>query len=300
MTNGVIGGLTTLLVFAATRIPWGDDEEETFDNWVLKNKWAKKYVVAALPLAYGAWINTKDKKLAQWIERTFFLDTKYVQMGEQIHSILAKEGYKGKALSNAEVNGIIGQVFGNELVQLPIGWRVARDAKDVYKGAILGEDKVYPDAPTSFLEGVLWGGALQEFGAMDKLKEEGVFVQDYASIKGIGISADEALKNVSGFQELDRQQQRDFLESELKLLLLGKFRGYTAAEREEFLDRYEVPLMEIFPEIAKYPKEDRKRELGALASTVTPHKLRKLDKEGKEVDIFQSDEAIDALIDIIK
>lgn len=298
LLTGLVGGITTLMVFLLTRIPIGDDEEK-FDDWVLKNKWARKYVYAVMPIAYSAYIATKEDKMSQWWVRTFFLDDRF-SVTNQIKEVITGEGYKGRELSAAEREGNLGRVVGKELTGFPIGWRVARDIQDVYKGAILGQEKEWQEDPTSYLEGLLWGDALYEFGGVDWLKENGYIApEDISAIKGVGGATETALDALPDMKDKTRKERLDYLAQELEKQLLERFKSdMSDKERDAFVASEDISV--IFPDVGKYPEAERAKLLDAKSKQLGKHKLLKLNDKGKPVNIFASNYLIPALLDIRK
>lgn len=292
---GAIGGITTLMAFLLAHASFGDDDE-TFTDWVMKNKWAKKWVSVAMPMAYTAYIYAKEDKEVDFLLRTFFLDDKYSPL-TKLKQIMTAEGYKGRELSIEERRGLAGQAIGQELGELPIGWRVPRDAKDLYKAAVLGIPKEYQEDPTSFLEGYLWMGALYEFGGVDYLKEMGIIEPEAIStIEGVGQKTEDKLNTLPGFKDLSRGEKLDFVVVELRKQFLTVYKGMTKEEKDAFLKSKDFST--VFPEYREYSVPQRKSRLDSMSIGPKKHKLQVKNEKGNMENIFGTEYVLPALIDI--
>jgi hypothetical protein len=206
--RGAVGGAMSSLVYLLT---FGNDDDdrkkEKYKKWLEKNAWAKKYAGISTPelTLYMMALNS-DKEFKKYLESTFN-DNKSFDKGELLKAaavaiVTAEEG---------EGAGKVGELIGGT-VGIPIPWRLARDAGQIYLGSTGGVPYQidYSYKPETFAQGFFRGGLIDWLGYAPKpegesmkdlsKKEEGLKIlldnglklPDLPSIKNIEIDEDAA------------------------------------------------------------------------------------------------------------
>ena len=206
--RGAVGGAISSLVYLLT---FGGDEDdrkkEKYKKWLEKNAWAKKYANITTPeLTLYAMALSSDKEFKKYLESTFN-DNKSFDKGELLKAaavavVTAEEG---------EGAGKVGELIGGT-VGVPLPWRLARDAGQIYLGATGGVPyKIdYSYKPETFAQGFFRGGLVDWLGYAPKpegetieqlskkeeglkiLTDNGLKLPDLPSIKSIEIDEDAA------------------------------------------------------------------------------------------------------------
>ena len=152
----LIGGIASSLFTLALISSGGDDEME---EWLAKNKWAKKYQSVFTPQLTLLVMAYNSGKLGDWVEDTFARSAKFEKMPKIIQGM--KEYNKGTEPSKAKAYGVFGNAIGSsiEMPLLPV--KFARDLGGVYKYIV---DK--PQERQDFLN-IGFANGFFNYGAID-------------------------------------------------------------------------------------------------------------------------------------
>lgn len=152
----LIGGIASSLFTLALISSGGDDEME---EWLAKNKWAKKYQSVFTPQLTLLVMAYRSGQLGDWVEDTFARSAKFEKMPKIIQGM--KEYNKGAEPSKAKAYGVFGNAIGSsiEMPLLPV--KFVRDLGGVYKYIV---DK--PQSKSDFMN-VGFANGFFNYGAID-------------------------------------------------------------------------------------------------------------------------------------
>lgn len=158
--RGIVGGGAALLTYLAFL---GIASTEDYRDWRNRNKWAAKYLDLITPEFLLADMANKNGEVKKYLENVFNKNDAFDSSTKLINAA----GYFSKGESNKGW-GALGESFG-EKFNLPIPWRVVKDAQILYQG-ITGQDPYHGNykPSTGFFNGVFKGGAIEWFGMRPK------------------------------------------------------------------------------------------------------------------------------------
>lgn len=152
----LIGGIASSLFTLALISSGGDDEME---EWLAKNKWAKKYQSVFTPQLTLLVMAYNSGKLGDWVEDTFARSAKFEKMPKIIQGM--KEYNKGTEPSKAKAYGVFGNAIGSSIEMPLVPVKFLRDLGGVYKYIV---DK--PQAKSDFMN-VGFANGFFNYGAID-------------------------------------------------------------------------------------------------------------------------------------
>jgi len=152
----LIGGIASSLFTLALISSGGDDEME---EWLAKNKWAKKYQSVFTPQLTLLVMAYRSGQLGDWVEDTFARSAKFEKMPKIIQGM--KEYNKGTEPSKAKAYGVFGNAIGSSIEMPLVPVKFLRDLGGVYKYIV---DK--PQAKSDFMN-VGFANGFFNYGAID-------------------------------------------------------------------------------------------------------------------------------------
>lgn len=165
----IIGGLAAIATYAMLK--GGDDEEDrkrvgTFDDWLKKNEWAKKYFYKVSPQVLLYLIAQENEKVGTYLYNLF--GGKYANNSTKNFTQGVDELTKGNA---SKGTGKIGKALGS-YVSAPVPYKLLMDVDNINRG-VRGRELYRPDYATTdgFLNGLLQGGLFEYAGLRPKGEE---------------------------------------------------------------------------------------------------------------------------------
>ncbi len=158
-----IGALNTLLIFASLKASGLDDD---LDEWLKKNKWAKKYFDKMSPDVVVAMLAFKNKEMGRYFSKMinqkpdFFDDQKNIQ---KILDNYAKGIMNDDKSKKDKASGMLGGMLGSRF-DIPGPMKLLQDIKQVYKGVVKGEYDEKDYYSSGFWNGFLKGGVTEAWG----------------------------------------------------------------------------------------------------------------------------------------
>ena len=154
--RGLVGGISSLLSYAAFTTVANQDE---YRKWRGKNRWAARYLDTITPEYLLAKMAVKDDRVKQYASSSFNKNDAFDATNKLVKAAeYAAKNESGKAW------GALGEAIGSKF-NAPIPWRLVKDGKVLYQGAI-GEDPWHGNYKPSdgFISGVLQGGVVEWLG----------------------------------------------------------------------------------------------------------------------------------------
>jgi len=152
-----IGAVASVLTYAMVK---GTDADETYEVWLKKNNFAKKYLDIFPPSMFVLLMSIKDKEMGRYYAKIF--GTSFNE-GEKLVKALT-ELSSGKKKKVKQGQGKVGEILGSRLSTPIIPWRMARDLISIAKG-IAGVKEKKPDYKVvGFWNGFYKGGLVEHIG----------------------------------------------------------------------------------------------------------------------------------------
>jgi hypothetical protein len=146
----VFGTLAALTIFGAMKASGGDDD---LNEWLKKNKWAKKFFDKMSPDVVVAMLAYKNKDMGRYFAKMLNVKADFFDDQKNILKVLNKYA-EGK---NDEASGQLGGIVGKRF-EFPGPLRLINDMQQIYKK----ETPDYGGVPSGFWNGFFANGILEK------------------------------------------------------------------------------------------------------------------------------------------
>lgn len=167
----IMGVLSTLLIGSAFISSGGDD---SLDEWMDENPWAKKYIDKLLPDVMILLLALKNEDYKRYIAKMINVKADFFDDQKNIVKILEKyaSGYAEEDSNKLnEASGELGVMIGKRF-EFPGPVRAVKDIKRIYNGTVKGEYDETDYYVSGFGNGLFQGGVIESWGLRPESPEE--------------------------------------------------------------------------------------------------------------------------------
>lgn len=158
-TRVLAGAAASLLTYAAFR---GTGADQSINDWLKKNEWAKKYFNVLAPQALVFMLYSQNEELGKYFANLLNIRMDAFDDSKKLVSAIDK-------ISNGETEkgtGKLGSVVGGKTSLPLVPYRLARDVQNIWRG-VEGKSQIKPDYDSKgFIEGYYQQGIVDYIASL--------------------------------------------------------------------------------------------------------------------------------------
>jgi len=266
-----IGAVASVLTYAIVK---GTDAEDSYEEWLKKNSWAKKYLDVFPPSMFVLLMAKKNDEMGRYFEKLFGQSATFDEGAKLVKGITEMASNDEQA--NERGRGKMGDLLGSRVSTPIIPWRMVRDITKLAQGASGKPSASYDFNAIGFWNGFYKGGLVEQLG----LRPERTFK------KNIEVFNDD--KTISKF--LSDKKLRIEINSDMDVIDSGKETPLSDKQINEYEEKWSKyvlsDLKEGIKELKGKSDKEVKETVADIKSVATIKSMQDLGVEPKTFNTF--------------